>query len=46
MSITGVRNLDGIEGAATFKRPGLTAAALSLGDCWLLGELIIGPETF
>jgi len=30
--MTGVKNLDGILGAETFKRPGFTAAALNLGD--------------
>lgn len=42
----GVKNFEGILGADTFNKPGLTAAALSLGDCYLVGALIIGPELF
>ena len=45
VSITGVKNLEGIEGAATFKSPGFTAAARSLGDWLLEGELMMGPDT-
>ena len=40
----GVKNLDGILGADTFNKPGFTAAALSLGDYYLVGALMIGPE--
>ena len=46
VSIIGVKNLEGILGADTFNSPGLTAAALSLGDYYLVGALIIGPELF
>jgi len=42
----GVRNFEGILGAETLRRPGFTAAALSLGDLLSLGALMIGPETF
>ena len=45
MSITGVKNLEGMDGAETFNNPGFTAAALNLGDCVLLGDVIIGPDT-
>lgn len=41
----GVKNLEGILGADTFKRPGLTAAALILGEFCPVGALIIGPDT-
>lgn len=41
----GVKNLEGILGAETFKRPGLTAAALILGEFYPVGALMIGPET-
>lgn len=45
VSIIGVKNLEGIEGAETLRRPGLTAAALSLGEfCYV--SAIMGPDTF
>ena len=45
--MTGVRNFEGIEGADTYRRPGLATAALILGEFWLLAiGFITGPETF
>jgi hypothetical protein len=46
VSIIGVRNFEGILGADTLSKPGLTAAALNLGErLWLWGA-IEGPDTF
>ena len=41
----GVRNFEGIDGALTLIRPGLTAAARKRGDCCWEGALMIGPLT-
>lgn len=46
MSIIGVRNFEGILGADTLSKPGLTAAALNLGErLWLWGAIVC-PYTF
>lgn len=45
VSMIGVKNFEGILGADTFRRPGLTAAALILGEFCPVGALMIGPDT-
>ncbi len=45
-SITGVINFEGMLGACIFNSPGLTKAALSLGDGLCFYAEMIGPDTF